>query len=104
AEDGIRDWSVTGVQTCALPIYSPAEPDRPRAARGLAAGRPRPLRGDGRVRPEQPPRGTAERALGGDGTGSAGGLDAGERRAAAGDRKSVVEGRRVGGGRRAGVE
>src|ERR1019366_9638121 len=21
-EDGIRDWSVTGVQTCALPIYS----------------------------------------------------------------------------------
>src|ERR1019366_10170096 len=23
AEDGIRDWSVTGVQTCALPIYAP---------------------------------------------------------------------------------
>src|SRR5437016_6790269 len=23
AEDGIRDWSVTGVQTCALPIFSP---------------------------------------------------------------------------------
>src|ERR1019366_9847134 len=23
AEDGIRDWSVTGVQTCALPIYKP---------------------------------------------------------------------------------
>src|SRR5262249_58140656 len=23
AEDGIRDWSVTGVQTCALPIYEP---------------------------------------------------------------------------------
>ena len=22
AEDGIRDWSVTGDQTCALPIYS----------------------------------------------------------------------------------
>src|SRR5438046_10390242 len=22
AEDGIRDWSVTGVQTCALPIWS----------------------------------------------------------------------------------
>src|SRR5262249_57275188 len=21
SEDGIRDWSVTGVQTCALPIY-----------------------------------------------------------------------------------
>src|SRR5438093_13069485 len=24
AEDGIRDWSVTGVQTCALPISSKA--------------------------------------------------------------------------------
>ena len=23
AEDGIRDWSVTGVQTCALPIWQP---------------------------------------------------------------------------------
>src|SRR5438046_7135663 len=22
AQDGIRDWSVTGVQTCALPIFS----------------------------------------------------------------------------------
>src|SRR5256886_17627955 len=35
AEDGIRDLTVTGVQTCALPIYSAArerpvlEPDRP---------------------------------------------------------------------------
>src|SRR5690606_19459645 len=25
AEDGIRDFHVTGVQTCALPIYSPAD-------------------------------------------------------------------------------
>src|SRR5258706_12206024 len=25
AEDGIRDWSVTGVQTCALPICAGAE-------------------------------------------------------------------------------
>src|SRR5262249_59510869 len=24
AEDGIRDWSVTGVQTCALPIFGRA--------------------------------------------------------------------------------
>src|SRR5256885_6489670 len=24
AEDGIRDYKVTGVQTCALPIYTPA--------------------------------------------------------------------------------
>src|SRR5438046_4184186 len=30
AEDGIRDWSVTGVQTCALPIWRVAElGDRP---------------------------------------------------------------------------
>src|SRR5437016_13081366 len=27
AEDGIRDWSVTGVQTCALPIF-PARIER----------------------------------------------------------------------------
>ena len=27
AEDGIRDWSVTGVQTCALPIYLPMGKD-----------------------------------------------------------------------------
>src|SRR5690606_39829016 len=26
AEDGIRDFHVTGVQTCALPILSPASP------------------------------------------------------------------------------
>src|SRR5262249_59009006 len=32
AEDGIRDWSVTGVQTCALPI-SPVGRDR-----GAASG------------------------------------------------------------------
>src|SRR5205807_5176374 len=28
AEDGIRDYKVTGVQTCALPISSPAGPAR----------------------------------------------------------------------------
>src|SRR5262249_57106108 len=39
AEDGIRDWSVTGVQTCALPISAPAAP--PRARTPL---RPRPRR------------------------------------------------------------
>src|SRR5438093_11133207 len=42
AEDGIRDWSVTGVQTCALPISVPPvfarlrhapEPVRRKAAR-----------------------------------------------------------------------
>src|SRR5438093_9061102 len=39
AEDGIRDWSVTGVQTCALPIFGPLPG---RAHRGLAR-----LRGGG---------------------------------------------------------
>src|SRR5690606_39821650 len=29
AEDGIRDFHVTGVQTCALPIYLRALPERP---------------------------------------------------------------------------
>src|SRR5262249_58053634 len=41
AEDGIRDWSVTGVQTCALPIW-------PRRRLGLLRALPadlqRPLR------------------------------------------------------------
>src|SRR3989338_10382596 len=27
AEDGIRDRTVTGVQTCALPIWLPSDPD-----------------------------------------------------------------------------
>src|SRR5262249_59675356 len=30
---GIRDWSVTGVQTCALPIFGDADPHRVVAAR-----------------------------------------------------------------------
>src|SRR5690606_39863158 len=29
AEDGIRDFHVTGVQTCALPIWTPSRPSRP---------------------------------------------------------------------------
>src|SRR5947208_16377362 len=33
AEDGIRDDLVTGVQTCALPIYQSDRPRFPRAAR-----------------------------------------------------------------------
>src|SRR6476619_7525673 len=32
AEDGIRDWSVTGVQTCALPISAPSSGTRPTCA------------------------------------------------------------------------
>src|SRR5690606_40930426 len=38
AEDGIRDFHVTGVQTCALPIYA-AEPEQADdAARSFRAG------------------------------------------------------------------
>src|SRR5215467_2175983 len=32
AEDGIRDYKVTGVQTCALPIFRPLAPAEPRPA------------------------------------------------------------------------
>src|SRR5262249_32996567 len=39
AEDGIRDWSVTGVQTCALPIW-------PRAPETLGRRRDRSVAGD----------------------------------------------------------
>src|SRR5437016_10603066 len=42
AEDGIRDWSVTGVQTCALPIWrgstTPAEAIRLHSRRGSRPG------------------------------------------------------------------
>src|ERR1019366_7860020 len=43
AEDGIRDWSVTGVQTCALPIsgrLARGAPDAGTAATGTAAHHP----------------------------------------------------------------
>src|SRR5260370_29876930 len=36
AEDGIRDSSVTGVQTCALPICRPAQRSRKVRAQGCA--------------------------------------------------------------------
>src|SRR5215213_10620889 len=38
AEDGIRDWSVTGVQTCALPISARTQRRRLRAEGHDAAG------------------------------------------------------------------
>src|SRR3989442_519739 len=43
AEDGIRDADVTGVQTCALPIYSPAGRSGPGAGADIrdAGGRDR---------------------------------------------------------------
>src|SRR5690606_41189448 len=39
AEDGIRDFHVTGVQTCALPISVRAGDGRRRGARTLGGGR-----------------------------------------------------------------
>src|SRR5215213_10359561 len=45
AEDGIRDWSVTGVQTCALPISAipmcSGSTRRPRACRSRRSSRTR---------------------------------------------------------------
>src|SRR5438046_8372017 len=59
AEDGIRDWSVTGVQTCALPISrgvrAPGLGQR-RLGRGRDAGR-----GGARALGGGHPLGTAER-------------------------------------------
>src|SRR5262249_20507047 len=54
AEDGIRDWSVTGVQTCALPIFT-----------GPAAEQHQPAEGErvGVDHPFQPGAGKAERPL-----------------------------------------
>src|SRR5256885_16509480 len=75
AEDGIRDYKVTGVQTCALPI----------SLRGAAA----PARAGRRVSPDASgaPARAAARVPG--------------RGADEGDRKSVAEGKRVDlGGRR----
>src|SRR2546426_4899784 len=49
AEDGIRDYKVTGVQTCALPIYRGRSRSPPSAAardRRRAAGTPRRSRRD----------------------------------------------------------
>src|SRR5256885_6431090 len=41
AEDGIRDYKVTGVQTCALPIYSRSAPARlPRLLSPARSGQP----------------------------------------------------------------
>src|SRR5262249_56556814 len=56
AEDGIRDWSVTGVQTCALPISGRRGADRlgGRRDRRLPGGA---RRGGGRL-PRTEPVGT----------------------------------------------
>src|SRR2546427_7394877 len=53
AEDGIRDLTVTGVQTCALPICAAGRAERARRPQG---GRPCLRAGDGRRGPQR--RGT----------------------------------------------
>src|SRR5262249_59058592 len=47
AEDGIRDWSVTGVQTCALPISRASAGRQGRSAKRRLHARDRALRADG---------------------------------------------------------
>src|SRR5258706_76567 len=44
AEDGIRYWSVTGVQTCALPISADSGPSCAAASPGVGEGGVMPLR------------------------------------------------------------
>src|SRR2546430_5996311 len=50
AEDGIRDLTVTGVQTCALPIYRRGARRPDRGPAGARAGRARPRAGEARPR------------------------------------------------------
>src|SRR2546430_9854899 len=62
AEDGIRDLTVTGVQTCALPIYvwgprRPGEHDRATRLRGATA----PSVAHGRARPSPRPGACVDR-------------------------------------------
>src|SRR3990167_3223365 len=56
AEDGIRDLTVTGVQTCALPIYPSRPPARrPRGFRGPHGVPPPPLGAGGAPPGRLPP-------------------------------------------------
>src|SRR3989475_5950087 len=69
AEDGIRDLTVTGVQTCALPICRGTRTGATRAARGRRAS---PARGGAA------PRCGATGASGGSGTGRSWGCSSAE--------------------------
>src|SRR3712207_9106207 len=93
AEDGIRDIGVTGVQTCALPIFIAASRwcSAHRAASSGAS--PAACATAPRASGCSGPSGWTSRSPGGGGPGQV--------RAPARDRKSVVEGKRVDlGGRR----
>src|SRR5688500_20367705 len=66
AEDGIRDYKVTGVQTCALPISTGQGP-RHAAGRGSGAGQQRrrsPRRQSRGLRPRAGGRRSEERRVG----------------------------------------
>src|SRR2546425_11499905 len=90
AEDGIRDKLVTGVQTCALPIYRHGEvrgPARPRRAvwdvarfRVRGADGHRVPGGSGGATPPTLPVGAAGRREPGDGLRAVGGADSGRPR------------------------
>src|SRR5205807_5860173 len=73
AEDGIRDYKVTGVQTCALPISAAGRPEarpgrRPRAGPRAAGGRRRPgPAGAGRTARPRRCRRSEERRVGKEG-------------------------------------
>src|SRR5262249_58049521 len=76
AEDGIRDWSVTGVQTCALPICRHQGPPAARTRLGGDEGGFR-RRGSGRTGCEDV-RGRHSHGGGGGGRGAGGGRGGGE--------------------------
>src|SRR5690606_41125042 len=57
AEDGIRDFHVTGVQTCALPISEQRQPEQRRQAWLLPSSEPE------RQQRPHPKSGRAERSL-----------------------------------------
>src|SRR5690606_18548295 len=73
AQDGIRDFHVTGVQTCALPIYPPPAPaptgrgnPLPAAAQSITGtGRSRRPPRHGRMDPAPPPQGRSRHAISG---------------------------------------
>src|SRR5262249_57761359 len=99
AEGGIRDWSVTGVQTCALPISGVRPPAGSGADRGRA---PFPGRATAGLRRES---GCRAADVDGPVPDAPGQQRLPVRGMTFGDRKSVVEGKRVGmGGRRMRVE
>src|SRR5262249_59607438 len=93
AEDGIRDWSVTGVQTCALPI-SPNRPVTWRKSTGRPRTSPPPTRPS--------PSSRTSRVSGGKGWSRSWNgwrrTTTDRRNSPGGDRKSVVEGKRGGDG------